>query len=335
MNSESYISISTNILVQGSFKGKYETSTYEVGENHRLSNFEFLSAEVHNAKLSEGIIPSFTTNLFIERKELEVEIILGDASVPEEFRFVEDLKNIRIYDVELFNQVSDGDKIFGEITGKIVGILDLNDKNLGYSGLIAPKYEEEIIEEKKFKRRDILEIDDAPWSFDWLWYILVLLVFFGLLYLISQIDLPKTTYSRPDYSSFTQTSRSSDYIILKPINGQKYVSVRIDGQWYDFLLDTGASMSTTSKDIVSELIRAGFINQKEHFKGYQMFSIADGSRVRGEIWNIPQIELGSVVLKNVDFVALEGSDTNLLGMSTLDRLGDYVIEPSKNRIIIK
>ena len=328
------INISTNILVKGQFKGKYETATYEVGEHQRLSKFEFLLAEVHNASISEDIIPSFETDLFIEKDRLEVEILLGDNSVPDEFRFIEDLSNVRIYDVEIYNHLTDGDKVYGDISGKIVGILDTEEKNIDYTGLIAPNYEIEIVEEKRYKKKDEIEYKNDEWSFDWLWYIFVLILIFGLLYFISQIDY-KPVYRSDSSYNYTQSTNNEDYISLKPVNGQKYVTIRINGDWYDFLLDTGASMSTTSKEVIQELIRSGFINPKEHFQGYKMFSIADGSRVRGEIWKIPQIEIGSKVMKNVDFVALQGSDTNLLGMNTLELLGDYVIEPSRNRILIK
>jgi predicted aspartyl protease len=45
--------------------------------------------------------------------------------------------------------------------------------------------------------------------------------------------------------------------------------------------------------------------------------------------------LGDVELKNVEVAAIEGDNiTFLLGMSTLNKLGEYKISPNENLIII-
>lgn len=127
------------------------------------------------------------------------------------------------------------------------------------------------------------------------------------------------------------------FISLTDKNGHKFVNVFINNSFSIFLLDTGASTTLISVDYLNQLIKDGFINKKSNFLGAGKFKIADGSSVKGEIWNLPFITIGKIRLEDVEVVALENIDSSeyLLGMSTLKKLGNYTIIPNENKIIIK
>ena len=117
----------------------------------------------------------------------------------------------------------------------------------------------------------------------------------------------------------------------------RIVNVYINNSFSTFLLDTGASTTLISVEYLNQLINDGFINKKSNFLGAGKFKIADGSSVKGEIWNLPFITIGKIRLEDVEVVALENIDSSeyLLGMSTLKKLGNYTIIPNENKIIIK
>ena len=53
------------------------------------------------------------------------------------------------------------------------------------------------------------------------------------------------------------------------------------------------------------------------------------------IWRIPKIKIGSETIYNVEFSSVSSENAPfLLGMSTLERLGNYSIVPNENKIII-
>lgn len=326
MNDNTF-SIDTSLRLEGYLTARYQASVYAEHSFQRLSNIVFYDAEVNSAKISDGIIPQSLPELFTRIKSLEVEIQLADVDIPSEFRFYEDLKDVRIYNAVLKNQVNDGEVTYGEISAEIFGYLDYETKiieaNPESTSTFTHRIKGTVPNSKTKPLKRILSKKISP-----IYYVLFLILFFGSVYVLS--NWFNGNYSLPEIGK-----DEIRFISMKPIYGQKYVNISVNGTNQLFLLDTGASTTTVSSEYINELIRSGYINRNSHFKGYEIYSIADGSRVRGAIWRIPLIKVGTINLKNVEFVALEGSDTNLLGMSTLELLGDYIIDPSRNRIEIR
>lgn len=148
---------------------------------------------------------------------------------------------------------------------------------------------------------------------------------------------PEQTPNTAIVSTNTVPNVEDKFISLIDENGHKFVNIYINNSSSRFLLDTGASTTLISYSYLNQLIKDGFINKKSNFIGAGRFTIADGSTVRGELWNLPIITIGKIKLENIEVVALENIDSSgyLLGMSTLKKLGNYTIVPNENKIIIK
>ncbi len=126
-------------------------------------------------------------------------------------------------------------------------------------------------------------------------------------------------------------------IYLKDIQGHKFIKAIINNSTAIFLLDTGASMTLISDDFLNKLINDGFISRENNYLGMDKFIIANGSVVKGEIWQLPSITIGEITLFDIKVVALKKINNSgfLLGMSTLKKLGDYTIIPNENKILVK
>ena len=126
-------------------------------------------------------------------------------------------------------------------------------------------------------------------------------------------------------------------IYLEDIQGHKFVKTIINNTTAIFLLDTGASTTLISDNFLNELINEGFISRENNYLGIDKYTIANGSTVRGETWQLPSITIGEITLYDIKVVALKKINNSgfLLGMSTLKKLGDYTIIPNENKILVK
>ena len=125
-------------------------------------------------------------------------------------------------------------------------------------------------------------------------------------------------------------------IYLEDIQGHKFISTIINSNKVKFMLDTGASTTLISFDLLNKLISDDFINHDINYLGSEKFTLADGTIVKGEIWKLPSILIGDIELKNINVVALNNIRNSgfLFGMSSLKKLGNYTIMPNQNKIIV-
>jgi clan AA aspartic protease (TIGR02281 family) len=138
--------------------------------------------------------------------------------------------------------------------------------------------------------------------------------------------MPKRTIEKPQ-----------KVIYLEDIQGHKFVKTIINNTTAIFLLDTGASTTLISDVFINELINDGFISRENNYLGIDKYTIANGSTVEGETWQLPSITIGEITLYDIKVVALKKITNSgfLLGMSTLKKLGDYTIVPNENKILVK
>ena len=96
-------------------------------------------------------------------------------------------------------------------------------------------------------------------------------------------------------------------------------------------------MTLISDDFLTELLNDCFISRENNYLGIDKFTIANGSIVKGEIWQLPSIKIGEIILYDIKVVALKNINNSgfLLGMSTLKKLGDYTIVPNDNKILVR
>lgn len=126
------------------------------------------------------------------------------------------------------------------------------------------------------------------------------------------------------------------FISLSPKFGHKYVHTTINGISTTFMLDTGASSSTVSQAYLNRHIRSGFVNRHTHFIRNGDYITANGDVVNAEVWQLPSMTMGPKTIYNVEIAVMPGIEETgfLLGMSTINKLGNPKIDLTNNKIII-
>ena len=135
-------------------------------------------------------------------------------------------------------------------------------------------------------------------------------------------------------NSVVVPKKSAEIIYLQGTESQKIVEVKIADKNYNFILDTGASVSLLSKSIINNLLESGIITNR-NFVGKDYTQTADGKKHLVEFWNIPNIIIGGKKINDVDFAVMDGSITPLLGMNILNKLNIYKIDLENYKIYLK
>jgi clan AA aspartic protease (TIGR02281 family) len=184
----------------------------------------------------------------------------------------------------------------------------------------------------KTNKKDIPEIEEPSYYQKHKKTILLMSGFLGILMLFFIIKPSKI--NKPDITIVK--AKQETFIRLTPRNGHKYIYTSINGISTTFMLDTGASTSTISESYLNKHIRSDFINRSSHFKRKGIYYIANGESVVAEVWQLPSMRLGSKTIYNIEVAVMPGIDDNgfLLGMSTINKLGNPKIDLANNKIII-
>jgi aspartyl protease family protein len=327
----SRIKLLKNIHFRGDLKGKYEAKIISNANNDsKISLIETTISETEVC--SELDVFNHNYNNLEYAKVEDVTINLANNKDLKDYRFVEDITNLKIGDVSLSKQMKDGSITFGVIQGRAMFTLKKEDEVL-INFYRKPKEDLEIIFpdiEKKRRKEGLLKLLK---SISFL-FLAICLVFF-LVFIISNIDFDVKKKQFYEFKDKVETKLTSKTIKLTNSGGQNYALLTIDGIKQKFLLDTGASMSTVPSDFIDQLIKKGYITPEIHFIKHEQFMIADGNIIKGGIWRIPKIKIGSETIYNVEFSSVSSKNAPfLLGMSTLERLGNYSIVPNENKIII-
>ncbi len=121
-------------------------------------------------------------------------------------------------------------------------------------------------------------------------------------------------------------------IAFRKANGVLYIPVRINGVDMEAIFDTGAS------DIVISSIEALFMKKQgklleEDIQGEAYYQIADGSIAVGTVINLRNVQIGSVMIENVQATVVNNIEAPLLfGQSALENFGRVNID-YKNQVI--
>jgi len=184
----------------------------------------------------------------------------------------------------------------------------------------------------KTNKKDIPEIEEPYYYQKHKKNILLMSGFLGILMLFFIIKPSKI--NKPDVTIVK--AKQETFIRLTPRNGHKYIYTSINGISTTFMLDTGASISTISESYLNKHIRSEFINRGSNFIRKGIYFIANGESVVAEVWQLPSMRLGSKTIYNIEVAVMPGIDDNgfLLGMSTINKLGNPKIDLANNKIII-
>jgi hypothetical protein len=184
----------------------------------------------------------------------------------------------------------------------------------------------------KTNKKDIPEIEEPSYYQKYKKNILLMSGFLGILMLFFIIKPSKI--NKPDVTIVK--AKQETFIRLTPRNGHKYIYTSINGISTTFMLDTGASISTISESYLNKHIRSEFINRSSNFIRKGIYFIANGESVVAEVWQFPSMRLGSKTIYNIEVAVMPGIDDTgfLLGMSTINKLGNPKIDLANNKIII-
>lgn len=130
--------------------------------------------------------------------------------------------------------------------------------------------------------------------------------------------------------------KKNDHVInLKGTEYQKIIEIKIADKTYDFILDTGATISLISKNIINNLLENGIITTRNYL-GKDYMQTADGKKHLVEFWNVPSIIIDGKKVYDVDFTVMDGNNIKpLLGMNILNKLNIYKIDLENYKIYLK
>ena len=332
------ITYDKKIYLKGNLSGKYEANPIDsYFEDSRIDLIETLIEDVTYCKDYESLLCDKDS---LEYSTLDnVDILLREDKSLINYKFKEEIFDVKIESVKLSNQIKDGTTTFGSINGSAKFSLT-KPQTFQINTFIKPDEDTEIIfpdlERKKRWEKIKKLLKYLIFSF------FSVAIIFLLIYVISLVDFEKTkgdVYNFVDDRVSEVQNKIKDFksktILLEKKGVHNYANITIGNIKQEFMLDTGASITTVSRDFIKKLLNNGYLKPEIHFVQFTEFSIANGDKVLGEIWRVPKIKLGNVSLYDVQIAVI--SDENgpfLLGKSTLSKLGDYAIFPEKSKIVI-
>lgn len=119
---------------------------------------------------------------------------------------------------------------------------------------------------------------------------------------------------------------------MEKAGGVFLVPIRVNGLDLKFIFDTGASSICLSSAEALVMLRQGQITQ-EDFVGQQQFQDATGSISVGTIIRLHTVEIGGIVLRNVEANVVDNIQAPLLlGQTALSKFGKVTIDYNNNII---
>ena len=135
-----------------------------------------------------------------------------------------------------------------------------------------------------------------------------------------------TAKSKPPVAvAATQTAEadSDTVLLLRDGSGQFHLTAGVNGNEVEFLVDTGADMVALTEEEGQKL---GLGLSPGDF--VPMMQTASGVG-NGAVVKLNEIDVGGVVLHDVDAVVVQGLTTNLLGQAVLRQLGGVELKGDK------
>jgi predicted aspartyl protease len=135
-------------------------------------------------------------------------------------------------------------------------------------------------------------------------------------------------------NSIVIPKKNNDILELKGTLNQKIIDVKIADINFDFIFDTGATVSLIGRSIINNLLKSGVISNR-NFLEKKYIVTADGKKHLVELWNLPKIVIGGKKINDVDFAVMDGDIKPLLGMNIINKLNIYKIDLENYKIYLK
>jgi clan AA aspartic protease (TIGR02281 family) len=132
-----------------------------------------------------------------------------------------------------------------------------------------------------------------------------------------------------------RVSRGKETIPLEALGGVYVVPGVINGVMNaKFLIDTGASVVGLPAGAVKSLVDAGFIAQTD-FLGERTIGIANGSTIQSQGLRLKSLQVGNVIVEDVEASVLPENAPLLLGQSFLRRLKSWSMDSTAHTLTIE
>ena len=135
-------------------------------------------------------------------------------------------------------------------------------------------------------------------------------------------------------STSSGSSNKTVIKLKKELSGIYTVPCKVNGLSLKFIFDTGASSVSISKSEAIFMLKNGYLSQNDII-GSQQFQTASGDILEGTRIIIRKIEVGGLVLRNVEASVVHSNNAPLLlGQSVLSRLGKIQIDYNNSTLTI-
>lgn len=147
-------------------------------------------------------------------------------------------------------------------------------------------------------------------------------------------DDPFSNNNLKGKKSFVSGSPSTENINLETYGGVYKVWVKIGSLEQHFVLDSGASEISLSKNTERELIDNGIVTKGDYIEP-ALFKLADGSIIECRRLIIPEMTIGNYTIKNIKASVGVSESPLLLGRSFLDNFSKWSIDNKKQILILE
>lgn len=135
-------------------------------------------------------------------------------------------------------------------------------------------------------------------------------------------------------STSSGSSNKTVIKLKKELSGIYTVPCKVNGLSLKFIFDTGASSVSISKSEAIFMLKNGYLS-KNDIIGSQQFQTASGDILEGTRIIIRKIEVGGLLLRNVEASVVHSDNAPLLlGQSVLSRLGKIQIDYNNSTLTI-
>lgn len=148
-----------------------------------------------------------------------------------------------------------------------------------------------------------------------------------------QYELSSSDNSRgnDDYRE-ERSIRKGTKVYMEKSSGVYLVPIKVNGLDLKFIFDTGASSICISAAEAAVMVRQGKISE-EDILGQQQFQDATGGVSVGTIIRLRTVEIGGILLKNVEANVVDNIQAPLLlGQTALSKFGKVTINYNNNTI---
>lgn len=156
-------------------------------------------------------------------------------------------------------------------------------------------------------------------------------------FLVNKTGFNGTIGKQQTINSSSTETRSSNSIIIKlqkEQGGIYTIPCKVNGLSLKFIFDTGASSVSISKSEAIFMLKNGYLSENDII-GRQQFQTASGAILEGTRILIKKIEIGGLILRNVEASVVHSNNAPLLlGQTVLSRLGKISIDYQSSSLII-